>query len=49
MTISLQYIWDDNMFASIKPAMTGTLLSGHSLFSGHVAKSQKIHNIIDLY
>ncbi len=29
---------------TVEPVLSGTVLSGHPLLSGHVAKSRKFHN-----
>ncbi len=30
--------------STVEPVLSGTVLSGHLLLSGHVAKSRKFHN-----
>ena len=34
-----------NSWYTVEPVLSGTVFSGHPLLSGHVAKSQKFHNI----
>ena len=43
-TVNPQVLYSINII-TVEPVLSGTVLSGHPLLSGHVAKSRKFHNI----